>query len=192
MQGRKNALIGILAPGNLFTGTFKFELLKQTGTVGFGQKYTYSARPTALTLTYKAAFDVTGKGFYKKWEDSYHTSITSGQDQASVVVCIIDWEARHEVASGNKAAPTGVWNPESLYGLNETERAGLIAYGVAYPDADADADTPLTIPLRYYDKDAAAPNGNYTIIISCATSRYGDYLNGTENDFYVRNFAWVY
>lgn len=192
LQGRKNALIGILAPGNLFTGTFKFELLKQTGTVGFGQKYTYSARPTALTLTYKAAFDVTGNGFYKKWEDSYHTSITSGQDQASVVVCIIDWEARHEVASGNKAAPTGVWNPESLYGLNETERAGLIAYGVAYPDADANADTPLTIPLHYYDKDAAAPNGSYTIIISCATSRYGDYLNGTENDFYARDFAWVY
>lgn len=74
MQGRKNSLIGILAPGNLFTGRFQFAWLQQTGTVEFGQKYTYTSRPTGLKLTYKAAFDVTGSGFYKKWEDSYHSS----------------------------------------------------------------------------------------------------------------------
>lgn len=192
MQGRKNSLIGILAPGNLFTGRFQFAWLQQTGTVEFGQKYTYTSRPTGLKLTYKAAFDVTGSGFYKKWEDSYHSSITSGQDQASIIVCIINWNARHNVASGNKAAPTGVWNPESLYGLSEAEKSGLIAYGVAYPDANANSDTLLNIPLNYYDKDAAAPDGNYTIIISCATSRYGDYLNGTENDLYVKDIEWIY
>ena len=167
-------------------------MLQQTGTVEFGQKYTYTSRPTGLKLTYKAAFDVTGSGFYKKWEDSYHSSITSGQDQASIIVCIINWNARHNVASGNKAAPTGVWNPESLYGLSEAEKSGLIAYGVAYPDANANSDTLLNIPLNYYDKDAAAPDGNYTIIISCATSRYGDYLNGTENDLYVKDIEWIY
>ena len=58
--------------------------------------------------------------------------------------------------------------------------------------ANANSDTLLNIPLNYYDKDAAAPDGNYTIIISCATSRYGDYLNGTENDLYVKDIEWIY
>ncbi len=187
--------LSILAPGNLFTGTFDFVYqgflgASSYGTVNFGQKYDYgNARPTALQLTYKASFGTT---WMKKWEDANHTSITSGQDQASIIVCIIDWDARHSVTSGNNAAPTGGWNPETLTGLSESEKAGLIAYGTAYPAAATTTDTVLTIPLFYYDKEAAMPAGNYTIIISCATNRYGEYLNGTQNNLYVTDFKWVY
>ena len=187
-----NEIIGILAPGNLFTGTFTF--VKQGvfgatsyGTVGFGQKYTYTARPTALTLNYKITF---GDKIVTKYPHA--NEITSGHDQASVMVCIINWDARHDVKSGNNGAPTGSWDPESLTGLSEDEKTGLIAYGAVYPDQDVADDTLLTIPLNYYDKDAGIPNGNYTIIISCSTSRYGDYLNGSKNSFYVKDFKWVY
>lgn len=187
-----NEIIGILAPGNLFTGTFTF--VKQGifgatsyGTVGFGQKYTYTARPTALTLNHKITF---GDKIVTKYP--HENEITSGHDQASVMVCIINWDARHGVTSGNNGAPTGSWDPESLAGLSEAEKAGLIAYGVAYPDQDVADDTLLTIPLNYYNKDAGIPKGDYTIIISCSTSRYGDYLNGSKNSFYVKDFKWVY
>lgn len=189
------SVFSILAPGNLFTGTFDFTKegfmgSSSYGTVGFGQKYDYkNARPTALNLTYKATF---GSTWMTKWEDADHTSITSGQDEASIVVCIVNWENRHNVTSGNKAAPVGSWNPETLAGLTDAEKAGLIAYGVYYPNANTTTDTPLTIPLVYYNKDAAKPDGNYTLIISCATSRYGDYLNGTQNNLSVKDFRWVY
>lgn len=150
-----NEIIGILAPGNLFTGTFTF--VKQGflgatsyGTVGFGQKYTYTARPTALQLNYKASF---GSKICTKY--THENELKEGDhDQASVMVCIINWDARHGVTSGNNGAPTGSWDPESLTGLSDAEKAGLIAYGAAYPDQDAANDTLLTIPLNYYDKDA--------------------------------------
>lgn len=188
-----NEIISILAPGNLFTGTFTF--VKQGifgatsyGTVGFGQKYTYTARPTALQLNYKASF---GSKICTKY--THENELKEGDhDQASVMVCIINWDARHGVTSGNNGAPTGSWDPESLTGLSDAEKAGLIAYGAAYPDQDAANDTLLTIPLNYYDKDAGIPTGNYTIIISCSSSRYGDYLNGSKNSFYVKDFQWVY
>ena len=52
---------------------------------------------------------------------------------------------------------------------------------------------PAEIPLLYYDKEAAAPTGKYTLVISCSTSAYGDYMNGcTENVLYVDDFEWVY
>lgn len=191
-SGLNLGFLKVLAPGNLFTGTFTFTKagtlgMNSYGVVGFGQKYTYTARPTALKLNYKVSF---GTDFFTKW--SHANELTSGHDQASIMVCIVNWDARHNVKSGNDAAPTGVWNPETLDGLSETEKAGLIAYGVVYPAENVSSDTPLSIPLTYYDKDAPAPTGKYTIIISCSTSRYGDYLNGTANDLSVKDFQWVY
>lgn len=191
-SGLNLGFLKVLAPGNLFTGTFTFTKagtlgMNSYGVVGFGQKYTYTARPTALKLNYKISF---GTDFFTKW--SHANELTSGHDQASIMVCIVNWDARHNVKSGNDAAPTGVWNPETLDGLSETEKAGLIAYGVVYPAENVSTDTPLSIPLTYYDKDAPAPTGKYTIIISCSTSRYGDYLNGTVNDLSVKDFQWVY
>lgn len=47
-----SATLGILAAGNLFTGTFNMS--GTTGSVGFGQKYAYTARPTALRFKYHA------------------------------------------------------------------------------------------------------------------------------------------
>jgi len=108
------------------------------------------------------------------------------------MVCIVNWDARHNVTSGNNASPSGVWNPETLDGLSEAEKTGLIAYGVVYLEEDKSADQLLSIPLTYYDKNAPAPNGKYPIIISFSTSRYGDYLNGTVNTLSVKDFQWVY
>lgn len=185
MTATKPIMLVNLAPGNLFTGTFKFNgVLKGTGTVAFGQKYIYSARPTALKLTYKATIgNVTAT-------DSGSFIAKGEPDQASIVVCIVDWNTRHETTAG-KGKPTGVWSAETLEGLASDKK--VIGYGVFYPDQTTAAMSELVIPIHYYDKEAAAPTGKYTIIISCATSRYGDYLNGCDsNRLQVADFQWVY
>lgn len=185
MQANKPAAIVNIAPGNLFTGLFKFNgIIKQTGTVSFGQKYTYTARPTAIRFKYKAKIGTvtaTDQGSYIPKDE---------QDEASITVCIVDWADRHLTTAG-KGAPTGVWNPVTKVGLSESEK--VIAYGVYYPNQTVEEMVEHTIPLHYYDKDGAAPEGNYTIVISCATSRYGDYMNGcATNALYIKDFEWVY
>jgi len=185
MQANKPALVVNIAPGNLFTGLFKFNgVSKQTGTVSFGQKYKYTARPTAIRFKYKATIGpvtATDQGSFIPMDE---------QDEASVMVCIVDWSDRHKTTAG-KGAPTGVWNPVTKVGLSETEK--IIAYGTYYPNQTVEDMVEHTIPLHYYDKDGAAPVGNYTIVISCATSRYGDYLNGcATNNLYINDFEWVY
>lgn len=186
MQAKNPGIGSIqLAPGNLFTGTFKFNgIFQQTGTVSFGQKFTYTARPTALKLYYKAEIGtVTAAG------TSTYINVDE-QDQASIVVCITDWSNRHATTAG-KGTPSGVWNPATKVGLSAEEK--IIAYGVVYPSQTVKDMTELIIPLNYYDNSSGAPTGNYTIVISCATSRYGDYLNGCAgNSLYVKDFEWVY
>lgn len=180
-------MMGALGAGNLFTGTFEFAMMKQSGTVGFGQKYSYTARPKSLKFKYHATV---GMVDYNKWE----TIIPKGsQDISTIYVAIVNWSARHNVTSGTGSAPTGVWDPGAQTSLDGS--GAIIAYGVM----DISASTPGSsmvegeIPLRYFDTTSAAPSGNYTIVIACSTSKYGDYMNGcSTNILYVDDFAWGY
>ncbi|MBQ6572311.1 MAG: PCMD domain-containing protein, partial [Alistipes sp.] len=55
-----------------------------------------------------------------------------------------------------------------------------------------DSMVELVIPIYYYDKETK-PSKNYTLVISAATSRYGDYMNGcSSSNMYVDDFQWVY
>lgn len=185
MKAVKPLAVVKLAPGNLFTGTFKFNgALSGTGTVAFGQKTTYTARPTAIKLWYKSKIGtVTSEG-------STTVIPVGNQDEASIVACIVDWNTRLETTAG-KGSPKGVWNPVSKDGL--TADKTIIAYGTKYISETVSDMTELIIPLNYYDIDAAAPTANYNLVISCSTSRYGDYLNGSkDNELYVKDFEWVY
>ena len=123
--------------------------------------------------------------------------IEEGQpDIAVIYVAIIDWSERHSVISGLAGENTGAgsWNPATMEGL-DAEKEKVIAYGlydITTSTAGEDL-VDLTIPLNFYDKDAAAPQGNYTLVISCSCSKYGDYLNGcSSNVMYVDDFQWVY
>lgn len=50
----------------------------------------------------------------------------------------------------------------------------------------------VDIPIYYYDK-MAKPTSQYKVVISAATSAYGDSINGcTTNVMYVDDFEWVY
>lgn len=182
--------LGILASGNLFTG--KFVMAGTYGTVHFGQPYTYTARPSALKLRYHATI-----GDVNSSNSTAGVKIEEGQpDIAVIYVAIIDWSERHSVISGLAGENTGAgsWNPATMEGL-DAEKEKVIAYGlydITTSTAGEDL-VDLTIPLNFYDKDAAAPQGNYTLVISCSCSKYGDYLNGcSSNVMYVDDFQWVY
>ena len=71
----------------------------------------------------------------------------------------------------------------------------IIAYGVMDISASTEGESLIggEIPLVYYDTACAAPQNSYTLVISCATSKYGDYMNGcSKNVLYVDDFEWVY
>lgn len=176
--------LGMLASGNLFTGSFLFNLSSQTGTVSFGVKYNYDARPAAIKvrLWHEIGNVTTTK---------YASTIAKGDpDQASVQVVIIDWDTQHKVTSGSAAS--GVWSPEN--GANAVSAGKIVGYGIIYPQGTTSGSSMIDteIPIVWYDK-TTKPSKNYTLIVSAATSRYGDYMNGcNKNVMYVDDFRWSY
>ena len=176
--------LGMLASGNLFTGSFIFNLSKQEGTVQFGVKYNYEARPSAVKvrLWHKIGNVTTTK---------YADLIPNGQpDQAVVQAVIIDWDTQHEVKSGSAAS--GVWSPEN--GVNAVSEGRVIGYGILYPQGTTAGSQMIDteIPIVWYDT-TTKPSKNYTLIVSAATSRYGDYMNGcNSNEMYIDDIRWAY
>ena len=107
-----------------------------------------------------------------------------------MMVAIVDWSDRHEVTSG-VGQPSGMWDPEETM---RTEEGAIIAYGSKFIDAASTGDAwiDLELPLSFYDM-AAKPGGKISIVISCSTSAYGDFMAGCKsNILYVDNFEWVY
>ena len=177
---------GMLAAGNLFYGTFQFTSPFGPGTVGFGQKYEYTARPKALAVKYHATvgqIDV----------NTHSGPLAIGeQDCSQIFVCIVDWSAQHKVTSGT-STPTGIWNPADQTNLEGS--GSIIAYGILpiRESTEGSSLVPAEIPLLFYDKEAPAPTGKFTLVISCSTSAYGDYMDGcSKNVMYVDDFEWVY
>ncbi len=177
--------VGILAAGNLFTGIFYKDGLT-TGVVEFGQPYVWNARPSALKVKYYA--EKIGTVDVAK-----HAGAPIGmgdQDRGRIFVAIVDWSGRHRVTSGT-AAPTGTWDPEQQ---TSTEEGRIIGYGSMFIDESSTGGAMIdtTIPLNFYDREAK-PSGTYSLVISCSTSAYGDFMVGCKtNVLYVDDFRWEY
>ncbi len=176
--------VTMLAAGNLFTGTFNKP--STTGTVQFGVNYNWKARPTALKLKVWHRLGTVDR------DDKDAGLLANGAaDQASILVALVDWSSRHKVTSGT-GSPTGMWSPED--GANAVSEGTIIGYGVAYPTGTSTESgmVDYEVPIVYYDT-TTKPSANYTLVISIATSRYGDYMNGcSDSDMYVDDFCWSY
>lgn len=196
------AVIGnIFAPGNLFTGTMEFGtgFADMFGYASFGQKHTYAGRPSAMKVRVKATITpMTNIGS----NDPDAASHIKGEtpDHARIFVCITDWSDRHRVKSGASMDVSTFWDPAKASTLAE---GAIIGYGSEYitasteagaNGADADGWVEMTIPIRYYDTQAAMPAADrYSIVVSVSASAYGDYLTGsTDNIVYIEDFSWVY
>lgn len=178
--------VGMLAAGNLFLGTFSRSGMN--GTVGFGQPYDWQARPAALTLKLHATL---GKVNANKSGADAGPLAEGAQDIATVYVAAVAWNDRHGVTSG-VGSPSGIWSPAN--GPDAVSEGKILGYGLLdiKESTAGDRMVETTIPIRWYDRENR-PTGNYTIVIGCSTSKYGDNMNGcTSNTLYVDDFEWAY
>jgi len=192
----KSTMAGIfgvymLAAGNLFTGTFYRP--STTGTVSFGQPYTWKARPTALRIQHHATIGTVNQQRHKK--DGAHPQNIGDQDEAIVYVAIVDWDQQHGVSSGT-SAPTGVWSPDAPETATDDKGNAMkiVGYGIYRIDASTPGDNLVgkDIEIVYYDKELK-PSKQYSLVISCATNFYGDYMCGCDsNELRITDFEWVY
>ena len=116
---------------------------------------------------------------------------TGSSDVATVYVAVVDWNAKHRVTSGT-ASPTGIWSPAD--GPDAVSEGKIIGYGLLdITESTAGGSMVETvIPIVWYDRETK-PAGNYTLVISCSTSKYGDYMDGCDkNTLYVDDFEWSY
>lgn len=176
---------GIFAAGNLFTGEFRMAGI--AGYADFGQQYTYTARPRALKLRYKATVgNIVSLGL----KDGQLT--TEDIDPASIFVCITDWNARHSVHSGLGVTEDQINAFDPMVDASTAEGA-VIAFGAATITENSNGWVEKTIHLVYRDKERRPTEGNYSLVISCASSKYGDYLCGNpDNELCIDDIEWVY
>lgn len=190
----------IFAPGNLFAGTMEFGtgFLDMFGYASFGQRFTYSGRPSAMKLRYKATV---GKITHVGSNDPEKSSHIVGEttDPIRIMFCITDWSARHRVKSGASMDTSTFWDPERSSSLAE---GAIIGYGTltitastapGTGGADGNGWVEAVIPVRFYDTAAKPSEGSYSFVFSASSSAYGDYLTGsTDNMLFIEDMEWVY
>ncbi len=188
--------INVFAAGNLFTGEMAVENIGKA-LAKFGQKFAYSGRPSAMKCRYKATITKMTHVGGKDTGNGHVKNETT--DPARIMFCIVDWKDRHVIKSGTDVVPSTFFNPETASSLTEGD---VIGYGsllieestaAGVNGADADGWVELTLPVCWYDTVAKPNADNYSIVISAASSAYGDYLTGsTANELYIEDFEWVY
>ena len=180
----KMVLGAVFAPGNMYVGDFTME--EAMGTASFGKVYDWTARPKGLSVSYKAnvgAIDKIGAS------DPVGSSLSGKQDTTRIYAVVIDWSKQHGVTSG-MGDPAGMWDPATATSIEEGAIIGYAMLDITASQADF---TTVDIPFVWYDTEAKPAEGNYSVIISCATSKRGDYLTGcSTNELWVDNFEWVY
>lgn len=175
----------VFAPGNMFSGQFNYAGM--SGTASFGQSYVWTARPRAIKVRYKATVGLIDKvGSNDPEGESYQGK----QDRSCIFVAVVNWRAQHGVTSG-MVEPSGMWNPAESASFDE---GPILGYGQQIITENKEDWYELTIPMSWYDKEAANPSSaNFSLVISTATSVRGDYLTGcSTNKMYVDDFEWVY
>lgn len=155
------------AAGNLFTGEFA-GLDGLNGKVNFGRPFT--ARPTAVRLWYSySAGKVTSTA-------SGCPLTTNDYDQFSIQVALGTWSSKTYHGSANCPVQVNTGDKSTLYDYNTLPET--IAYGKLEGTGTGTRSDwkQVTIPLAYKD-EATWPTH---IIVSCASSKYGDYFAGCK------------
>ncbi|MFI3249255.1 MAG: DUF4493 domain-containing protein [Rikenellaceae bacterium] len=180
-------VMSVTAAGNIFYGSFKYSSF--TGTVSFGRSFTWTARPRSLKLKYAASL---GAGSITAPDGTVDAGETFAQDRGRIFLAIVDWSSQHAVAAGTSSTPTGAWDPTLQTSV--TEGNNIIGYASLFIDESTDLTklSDLELPIQYYDTETK-PSKSYTLVISCASSAYGDYKVGiTGSTLYVDDFEFGY
>lgn len=180
-------VMSVIAAGNIFYGSFKYSSF--TGTVSFGRSFTWTARPRSLKLKYAASL---GSGSITAPDGTVDAGETFEQDRGRIFLAIVDWDSQHAVAAGTSSTPTGAWDPTLQTSVDEGEK--IIGYASLFIDESTDLTklSDLELPIHYYDTETK-PSKNYSLVISCASSAYGDFKEGISGStLYVDDFEFGY
>ena len=191
LKSKNDVTLVKMAPGNLFSGKFYKGSTDMNGTVYFGQPYKWAKRPSGVKVKYDAKTGLVDNNYHKT------DKIAIGNpDYARIFVAIVNWEKTRDVTSGVNT-PTGCWDPETSTDLSGDNYGGgqIIAYAsfwVSQTELKGSFNE-VTLPFNWYAEDVNPANANYSLVISCSTSAYGDYLAGYKSaEMYVGDFEWVY
>jgi hypothetical protein len=173
-------MVGMLAAGNIFTGQFNGLVGTSGGKVNFGRPW--GSRPTALKIYCKYN---TGKINILKNENLGVT--TDDYDRAQIKIAIGTWE--YKKYGGTKDSPVLVnTTDESTFvdfytDPNTIANGDVIIYNDGYSVNKGEKVSKVTsewveytIPLEYRQFTTYPTH----IIISCASSQFGDYFTGCD------------
>lgn len=177
---QNNSIVGMLTAGNLFTGQFAGLVGTSGGKVNFGRPWT--SRPTALKIWAKYT---TGQINILKNENLGVSK--SDYDRAQIKFAIGTWD--YKKYGGSKDSPVHVNTTDAstfvdFYTDESTIANGdLIIYNDGYMINNGEKVSATTsewieyiIPLDYRQLTTYPTH----IVISCATSQFGDYFTGYD------------
>ena len=177
---QNNSIVGMLTAGNLFTGQFAGLVGTSGGKVNFGRPWT--SRPTALKIWAKYS---TGQINILKNENLGVSK--SDYDRAQIKFAIGTWD--YKKYGGTKDSPVHVNTTDAstfvdFYTDESTIANGdLIIYNDGYMINNGEKVSATTsewieyiIPLDYRQLSTYPTH----IVISCATSQFGDYFTGYD------------
>jgi hypothetical protein len=160
------------AAGNLFCGHFGELIGTSGGTVFFGRPFT--GRPTALRFWMKYS-----GGIINRASDNVPEAGKKGNyDKASIRIALGTWDYR--TYDGDADSPVCVNTTDTDTFVDYTTDASTIAYAEKIVSSDSTNPATdwieVTLPLEYRDTNKRPTH----IIISCASSMYGDYFSGYD------------
>ena len=177
---QNNSIVGMLTAGNLFTGQFAGLVGTSGGKVNFGRPWT--SRPTALKIWAKYS---TGQINILKNDNLGVTK--NDYDRAQIKFAIGTWD--YKKYGGTKDSPVHVNTTDAstfvdFYTDESTIANGdLIIYNDGYMINNGEKVSATTsewieyiIPLDYRQLTTYPTH----IVISCATSQFGDYFTGYD------------
>lgn len=172
-----------VAPGNLFAGSFVGTVSTSGGIVNFGRPFT--ARPSAMSVDYMYQCGaITHDEGGPDNDDAPH--YVGANDRCHIYVALGDWN--YQVYGGNAQSPVKV-NTTDLSTLFNPNSDAVIAYGELVKGESVNSWTTEVIRLKYKDTNRRPTH----IIISCSSSKLGDYLTGSSNSIlWVDNFELIY
>jgi len=185
LSGKRIQILTIdkVAPGNLFSGSFVATVGTKGGKVNFGRPFT--ARPSAMKVAYKYTCGaITHDEGGPDNDDTPHG--VGDPDRCHVYVALGDWD--YKTFGGSAESPVQV-NTTDVSTLFDPNNDAVIAYGELVKGETVSNWTEEVIRLKYKDTERRPTH----IIISCSSSKLGDYLTGSYNSvLWVDDFELIY
>lgn len=185
LSGKRIQILTIdkVAPGNLFSGSFVATVGTKGGKVNFGRPFT--ARPSAMKVAYKYTCGAITHD--EGGPDNDPTPHGVGDpDRCHVYVALGDWD--YKTFGGSAESPVQV-NTTDVSTLFDPNNDAVIAYGELVKGETVSNWTEEVIRLKYKDTERRPTH----IIISCSSSKLGDYLTGSYNSvLWVDDFELIY